>query len=348
MCRSYVNEEMAENIETTLLYLLDGKYFDELTKDMCDFTIIEQNIKIDTLNAKKSQEFQPILERTVTYIVACILINENNEVLMMQEAKQSCAGTWYLPAGRMEKGESIREAAIREVFEETGLNVDITTLLGVECAAGSWFRFILTGTIIGGELKTPARADKESLQAKWIHDLNELNLRSNDILSVIDIGREFYRNQKLNHIPKHKSIMPIEKAHGQNYLRIIAVIKKRSTNTMHVLLSKKKEKPVHFPIVEIHPQKSIHSTMRTFLQEFFIGELPQHRPHGIVAVEHNATGIVTDGVCLTVLVPFRPALEDVVIINKNSQWHELAENVSAEIIKVLSNKNGTLVFNVRR
>lgn len=341
---------MAENVETTLLYLLDGKYFDEQTKDICDLSIAEQNKKIDALNARQSQtqNFQPILEQTVTYIVACILINEQNEVLMMQEAKQSCAGTWYLPAGRMEKGESIREAAIREVFEETGLNVDITTLLGVECASGSWFRFILTGTVIGGELKTPARADKESLQAKWINDLNELNLRSNDILSVIAIGREFYRNQKLNHLPKHKNIMPIEKAHGQNYLRIIAVIKKRSTNTTHILLSRKNDKIVHFPVVEIHPQKSIHSTMRTFLQEFFVGELPQHRPQGILAVEHNASGIVTDGICLTVLVPFRPALEDVVTMEKNGIWHELAENASAELMKVLSNKNGALAFNVRR
>lgn len=340
---------MADTIETKLLCLLDGKYFDEdLTQDLCDLSIAEQNKKIDALNARPSADFQPILERTVTYIVACILINEQNEVLMMQEAKQSCAGTWYLPAGRMEKGESIREAAIREVFEETGLNVDITTLLGVECAGGSWFRFILTGTVIGGELKTPARADKESLQAKWIADLNELNLRANDILSVIDIGREFYRNQQANHLPKHRNILPIEKAHTQNYLRIVAVIKRRRTNTMHVLLSQKNGKPVHLPVVEIHHQKSIHSTMRTILQEFFVGELPQHRPQGILAVEHNASGIVTDGICLTVLVPFRPALEDVSLVEKNAVWHELGENASAELMAVLSAKNRTLAFNVRR
>ena len=37
---------------------------------------------------------------------------------MMQEAKSSCAGQWYLPAGRMEAGEDIAEAARRE-FEAT-------------------------------------------------------------------------------------------------------------------------------------------------------------------------------------------------------------------------------------
>lgn len=37
-----------------------------------------------------------------------VLFNEDGEVLMMQEAKSSCAGQWYLPAGRMEPGEDIQ------------------------------------------------------------------------------------------------------------------------------------------------------------------------------------------------------------------------------------------------
>ncbi|MPC15466.1 hypothetical protein E2C01_008257 [Portunus trituberculatus] len=49
--------------------------------------------------------------------------------------------------GRNE-GRKEREAAKREVLEETGMEADITTLLMVESAAGSWFRFVVTGNVL--------------------------------------------------------------------------------------------------------------------------------------------------------------------------------------------------------
>lgn len=86
----------------------------------------------------------------------------------------------------MEKGETICEAAAREVLEETGLIIECTTLLMVECAGGNWIRFVLTGVVTGGTLKTPSQADEESLQAKWIANLNELTLRATDMMELIE------------------------------------------------------------------------------------------------------------------------------------------------------------------
>lgn len=59
----------------------------------------------------------------------------------------------------------------------------------IETASGLWLRFVLTGDIIGGTLKTPAQADKESLQAKWVDNLDELTLRATDIIHLIDRAR---------------------------------------------------------------------------------------------------------------------------------------------------------------
>lgn len=66
---------------------------------------------------------------------------------------------------------------------------------------GSWFRFVVTGQVTGGKLKTPADADSESLQAKWIADLRELSLRSNDIINIVERGRQYLHRGK--DIPWH-------------------------------------------------------------------------------------------------------------------------------------------------
>lgn len=59
----------------------------------------------------------------MTYIVVGVLINDDGEVLMMQEAKSSCAGKWYLPAGHLEPGEDILVCSETIVMLETHVNV---------------------------------------------------------------------------------------------------------------------------------------------------------------------------------------------------------------------------------
>lgn len=56
------------------------------------------------------------------------VLPRTGEILLQ---RRSDNGLWGLPGGSLEKGESVTEAVLREVWEETGLRVAVTRLIGV-------------------------------------------------------------------------------------------------------------------------------------------------------------------------------------------------------------------------
>jgi 8-oxo-dGTP diphosphatase len=59
------------------------------------------------------------------------IIIENARVVLVKRAHPPLQAEWSIPGGVLEVGELMREAAIREAHEETGLTVDPGELLGV-------------------------------------------------------------------------------------------------------------------------------------------------------------------------------------------------------------------------
>jgi NADH pyrophosphatase NudC (nudix superfamily) len=104
---------------------------------------------------------KPQLARVVAGCVIC----KDGKYLLVQEKKSSVYGLWNLPAGHVDEGETIEEAAIREVFEETGYRVELGKKLSVEHT--SIDRPVLhafVGNIAGGDLKPDL---DELLAADW-------------------------------------------------------------------------------------------------------------------------------------------------------------------------------------
>lgn len=64
-------------------------------------------------------------------IVAGGIIEKDGKYLLVQENKEKCRGEWNIPAGGVDDGENVVDAAKREVFEETGCKVEITGVLEI-------------------------------------------------------------------------------------------------------------------------------------------------------------------------------------------------------------------------
>jgi ADP-ribose pyrophosphatase YjhB (NUDIX family) len=60
---------------------------------------------------------------------SAIIFDESGQKILL--TRRTDNGRWCLPGGQMDAGESIEETCVREVFEETGLHVEVTRLIGV-------------------------------------------------------------------------------------------------------------------------------------------------------------------------------------------------------------------------
>lgn len=58
------------------------------------------------------------------------LVRNGDRILLVQRARPPLQGCWGLPGGGVELGETVEEAVVREVREETGLQVEVSRFLG--------------------------------------------------------------------------------------------------------------------------------------------------------------------------------------------------------------------------
>lgn len=109
------------------------------------------------------------------------IIEKDNKILMVKEAKKKCYGKWNVPAGHLENGETIFEGAIREIFEETGCKVRLKNVLPI-MSKDTEDTTLLIITFITEVLEENISFNKEEiLDVKWISK-EELQEMSNEKL----------------------------------------------------------------------------------------------------------------------------------------------------------------------
>lgn len=77
-------------------------------------------------------------------VVACLVRNSQGEVLLVKRAVEPGIGKWSLPSGFLELDETPREAALRELEEETGLKGSAVKLIGVYTQCSEMYGTVLT------------------------------------------------------------------------------------------------------------------------------------------------------------------------------------------------------------
>ena len=84
-------------------------------------------------------------------VVAAVVVEMDGKVVMVRRRIGVGAGRWSIPAGYVDRGEVVEEAATREIKEEAGLDVEITGLLGVYSrTADANVLVVYAGKVVGG------------------------------------------------------------------------------------------------------------------------------------------------------------------------------------------------------
>ena len=145
-------------------------------------------------------------------IAGCVIVKDK-KILMVKEDKKKCYGQWNFPVGHVEEYELIKEAAIREVYEETGCKIKLTGVLPISSVdldngkTAIMVRF--TADILEENIKFNT---KEILDVKWMNieevkNMTEIELRGYD--TSIQYIKDF----------EDKKIYPLDIFNDTKYVR---------------------------------------------------------------------------------------------------------------------------------
>jgi 8-oxo-dGTP diphosphatase len=105
--------------------------------------------------------------------VGAVIWNDCNEIVLIRRGQEPRRGEWSIPGGRLEWGESVRDALLREVREETGLTVAIAGLIDVVDSvmrdpAGSVMRHYVLIDFSARHVSGALMAGSDAAEALWV------------------------------------------------------------------------------------------------------------------------------------------------------------------------------------
>lgn len=124
--------------------------------------------------------------------VGGVVLDRDARVLLVRRGKPPSLGAWSLPGGRVEPGEALEAAIVREVREETGVEARVVCPLGVVTVAREGFAYAIHEhllVIAAAGPAPPPRAADDAADARWVprDELPALGVLA-DAIAVVDHG----------------------------------------------------------------------------------------------------------------------------------------------------------------
>jgi 8-oxo-dGTP diphosphatase len=123
------------------------------------------------------------------------VVRRDDELLVVRRGHGPAAGQWSVPGGRVRFGEDLREAVVREVLEETGIEVVVERFLGwverIDTAGDSPYHFVILDFLaVPLEPEAEPVAGDDAAEADWValHDLTTLALVDGLAEFLEDVG----------------------------------------------------------------------------------------------------------------------------------------------------------------
>ena len=132
-------------------------------------------------------------------VIVNVMVKQDNKCLMVQENWGDVRGMWNFPAGHLDEGENIFDGAIREAKEETGYDVELTSLVNIQNVLYNnrhVIYIVFEAKIIGGEINFDTN---EIMNIEFV-DIDKLINMSDKELRGGDTRRESLRKLKLGNV----------------------------------------------------------------------------------------------------------------------------------------------------
>ncbi len=137
-----------------------------------------------------------------------VIENNGGGILLLQEGKEGIRGTWDLPGGSLDKGESITECAERELEEETGLEGQVEELIAVIRETNNDGQDVLVFAFEISCEQTNIHVDgEEILDYRWVKPQEALNMNLR-LDNRRDVIQAFQENQVVDRSVLHGDLRP--------------------------------------------------------------------------------------------------------------------------------------------